>query len=116
MLCLGAATVGGVFFAFSSFVMRALGQLPLEAGVAAMPRINVVLLNAWFLGVFLGTAFLAALAAVTVLPVLPAPDAALLLIAALLYLVGSLTVTVRCNVPRNERLARMEAASAEAAQ
>ena len=81
-----------------------------------MQRINVVVLNAWFLGVFLGTALLAALAAVTALSVLPAPDAALLLVAALLYLIGSLAVTVRCNVPRNERLARLSAASAEAAQ
>ncbi|WP_198022098.1 anthrone oxygenase family protein [Algiphilus aromaticivorans] len=116
LLCLGAATVGGVFFAFSSFVMRALGQLPPEAGVAAMQRINVVVLNAWFLGAFLGTALLASLAAVTALQVLPAPEAAQLLVAALLYLVGPLAVTMRCNVPRNERLARMEAASAEAAQ
>lgn len=54
--CLGAATVGGVFFAFSSFVMKALAQLPPAQGLAAMQRINVVVLNPAFLGVFLGTA------------------------------------------------------------
>ena len=30
--------VGGVFFAFSVFVMRALEQLPREQGVAGIPR------------------------------------------------------------------------------
>ena len=35
---LGAATIGGVFFAFSTFVMKALGQLPPTQGVAAMQR------------------------------------------------------------------------------
>ena len=29
--CIGAATVGGVFFAFSSFVMKALAQLRRES-------------------------------------------------------------------------------------
>lgn len=57
---------------------------------------------------------LAAVGAVVALPSLPAP--ALLLIAALLYLLGSFAVTMRGNVPRNERLARLEAASAEAAE
>ena len=61
---LGAATIGGVFFAFSTFVMRALGQLPPTQGVAAMQRINVVVLNPMFLGTFVGTAVLQALVAV----------------------------------------------------
>lgn len=116
LLCLGAGTVGGVFFAFSTFVMRALGQLPPGSGIAAMQRINVVVLNPWFLGVFLGTAVLAAAGAVVALPSLPAPAAVLLLVAALLYLLGSFAVTMRGNVPRNERLARLEAASAEATE
>src|SRR5262245_41534933 len=57
--CLGSGIVGGVFFAFSTFVMKALGELPASQGVAAMQRINVVVLNRLFLGVFLGTALLA---------------------------------------------------------
>ena len=60
---LGAATIGGVFFAFSTFVMRALGQLPPTQGVAAMQRINVVVLNPVFLGIFVGTAVLQGLVA-----------------------------------------------------
>jgi uncharacterized membrane protein len=53
-----ASTVGGVFFAFSTFVMRALAALPPAQGIAAMQRINVTVLNPLFLGAFLGTALL----------------------------------------------------------
>ena len=64
---LGAATVGGVFFAFSTFVMRALAQLPPAQGIAAMQRINVVVLNPLFLGTFMGTAVLQGLLALLAL-------------------------------------------------
>ena len=55
---LGSALVGGVFFAFSSFVMKALSRLPAAEGIAAMQSINVVVLNPSFLGAFMGTAIL----------------------------------------------------------
>ena len=42
---LGAAMIGGVFFAFSSFVMKALARLPSAEGIAAMQSINIVVLN-----------------------------------------------------------------------
>jgi uncharacterized membrane protein len=49
---LGAALVAGIFFAFSTFVMTALGRLPPEQGIAAMQSINVTVLNPWFFAVF----------------------------------------------------------------
>lgn len=58
LACVGAGTVGGVFFGFSSFIMRALSELPTAQGVAAMQRINVVVLNPVFLTLFIGTAVL----------------------------------------------------------
>lgn len=45
---LGAALIGGVFFAFSSFIMKALARLPSAEGVAAMQSINAVVLNRSF--------------------------------------------------------------------
>ena len=42
---LGSGLVAGIFFAFSTFVMRALGQLPENQGIAAMKAINVTVLN-----------------------------------------------------------------------
>ncbi len=115
LLCIGAGTVGGVFFAFSTFVMGALAQLPASQGIAAMQRINVTVLNPLFLGVFLGTALLALAGAVLALLPWSAPRSLWLLASGLLYLFGSFLVTVAFNVPRNDQLARADAQSSEAA-
>ena len=56
---LGSGLIAGAFFAFSSFVMGALGKLPASQGIAAMQSINVVVINPIFLGVLFGTAALA---------------------------------------------------------
>ena len=53
---LGSALVGGIFLAFTSFVMKALARVPAQEGIAAMQSINVVVLNPSFLGTFAGTA------------------------------------------------------------
>ena len=106
LACIGAATVGGVFFAFSTFVMRALAQLPAGQGVAAMQRINVVVLNPLFLGLFLGTAFLCTACAVAAFLPWSAQRSPLLVASGGLYLAGSLGVTMARNVPRNKKLAR----------
>ncbi len=115
LTCIGAATVGGACFAFSAFVMQALAQLPASQGVAAMKRINVVVLNPLFLGVFIGTALLAAGCVVASFFPWSAPRSPLLVAAGLLYLAGSVFVTRAFNVPRNERLARLSAESSEGA-
>ncbi len=39
----GCGIVGGIFYAFSAFVMRALGRLAPEQGAAAMKAINAVM-------------------------------------------------------------------------
>lgn len=108
---LGAATVGGVFFGFSSFVMKALAQLPAAQGVVAMQHINVVVINPWFMGVFMGTLLLSVACVVVALMI----GSAALLAAGLLYAVGTFGVTMAFNVPRNNRLARLDATSSEAA-
>lgn len=115
LVCIGAGLVGGVFFAFSAFVMKALAQLPEAQGIAAMQRINAVVLNPSFLGVFVGTAVLAAICVLAGFFPWGATRSNWLLGAGLSYLVGSFGVTAAFNVPRNERLARLEAESAEAA-
>ena len=45
MALLGSALVGGILFAFSSFVMKALARVPSAEGIGAMQSINVVVLN-----------------------------------------------------------------------
>lgn len=111
-LCIGAGVVGGVFFAFSTFVLRALADLPDDLGVRAMQRINVVVLNPLFLGVFLGTAALSVACIVVAAGAWPTAAALLLVAASLSYLLGSFGVTMAFNVPRNERLARLQPAVA----
>ena len=114
LLAVGAGLVAGVFFAFSTFVMKALSQLPSEQGVAAMQRINVVVMNPVFLGLFVGTALIAGICGVGAVLSWGSFQSASLLAAAVLYVVGCFGVTVAFNVPRNERLAGLQAESAEA--
>lgn len=52
---IGSALIGGAFFAFSSFVMKALARLPFTEGIATMQSINIVVINPLFLGTFLVT-------------------------------------------------------------
>lgn len=111
---LGCALMAGTFFAFSSFVMRALGRLPPPQGLRAMQSINVAVLNRVFLGVFVGTAFASAALVVGAVLRWPDPAAPWWLAGALLYLVGNLVVTASANVPLNERLARVDAQSPDA--
>lgn len=115
LVAVGAGLVGGVFFAFSTFVMKALVELPAAQGIAAMQRINVVVLNPLFLGVFVGTAVLAGVCVVAAFVLGSGPRAVLLGVAGVAYVLGSFGVTAAFNVPRNERLARLPADSPEAA-
>lgn len=105
---IGSGLVAGVFFAFSTFVMRALARLPSNQGMVAMQSINVVVLNRWFLGTFLGTAVLSAIALCLALLDLRTSSAVYLLAGGISYLAGSLFVTVAFNVPRNESLAKLD--------
>ncbi|TBR24737.1 MAG: hypothetical protein EPO10_25145, partial [Reyranella sp.] len=54
----GSGLVAGIFYAFSSFVMGALGRLPPGHGIEAMQAINVVVINRSFMLAFFGTALL----------------------------------------------------------
>jgi uncharacterized membrane protein len=102
-----AGLVGGVFFAFSVFVMRALSQLAPEPGISAMQRINVTVLNPLFLGTFLGTVPLLALSAYFANLSGHKHMLAWLLGSLLVYTLGSVGVTLVFNVPRNNKLAGM---------
>ncbi|MGH9867293.1 MAG: DUF1772 domain-containing protein [Candidatus Polarisedimenticolia bacterium] len=112
---LGCGLIGGVFYAFSTFVMKALGRIAPAGGVAAMQSINIVVINPWFMGVFLGTALLCLVQAVQSLWRWQEPGAGCRLAGALLYLMGTILVTTVFNVPRNDALARVDPAGAEAA-
>jgi uncharacterized membrane protein len=96
--------MGGVFFAFSSFVFPALERVPDATGVAAMNSINDRAETPVFLTVFLGTAL--ACAALAVWSLLNWSDrrAPLVLAGSAVYVVGNFIVTMAANVPKNNRL------------
>jgi len=106
---LGSAVVGGIFFAFSSFVMKALAAVPSSEGIAAMQSINVVVMNASFLGLFMGTAVLSLGLGGLALANWSHPSALYFLVGTLFYLVGTFLVTALGNVPLNDQLAAVRA-------
>ena len=113
---LGSGRVAGIFYAFSTFVMKALARVPSAQGIAAMQSINVVVINRWFMGAFFGTALGCAALVVFSLFRWDEPTAVYLLVGSLLYLVGSIGVTMVFNVPRNNALAAVDPASASGAR
>jgi uncharacterized membrane protein len=110
----GAGLVAGIFFAFSNFVMAALGRLPPAQGVAAMQAINVTVLNPLFFAVFFGTAALALLLAALAL-LGGVPGTVWTVGGTLLYVGGCIAVTMLGNVPLNNALKALAPDSAEAA-
>lgn len=104
LAALGSGLIAGVFFAFSTAVMNALGRLPAAEGIAAMQWINIVIINPLFLGVFLGTG--AICLGLTIVSLIRWGRGAEILIAgASLYLLGSILITMIFNVPMNNALA-----------
>jgi uncharacterized membrane protein len=108
---LGCGLIAGVFFAFSTFVMSALGRLQPAQGITAMQAINITVINPLFMTVFLGTAAACVLLAISSLLKWHQPGAAYLLLGSLLYLIGTFGVTIMFNVPLNEALAKVESDS-----
>jgi uncharacterized membrane protein len=113
---LGSGVMAGVFFAFSSFVMRALARLPPAQGILAMQSINVVAVTPAFMAVFFGTGVAALAVAVSALLSWEKPGALYLLLGGVLYGVGVFAVTAVFNVPRNNALAAVDPTQADAAR
>ena len=110
---LGCGLMAGFFFAFSICVMRALSATPPEHGISAMQSINVAVINPWFLTPFFGMAVLSVLLNIAAVMRWQEPGAAYVMAGGLLYLFGTFLVTILFNVPRNNALAAVEAASKE---
>lgn len=112
---MGCGLNGGIFFAFSTFVMAGLRRLPPAQGVAAMQSINVTAPTPAFMGLFLGTAVVSLAAMVVTLFDWQSPASVYVVAGGAAYLAGCIILTVAFHVPRNNRLADLDPNSTEAA-
>lgn len=110
----GAALVGGVLLAFSDFVMRGLALTDSTGGIGAMQQINRTVLRSVFLTTFLLMVPAAIVMAVYAGFRLSGSVQLLLISGAAIYAVCVFGVTVFANVPMNNRLDALSAASPEA--
>jgi uncharacterized membrane protein len=98
------AAVGGVFYAFSTFVMKGLDRTEPAEAITAMHGLNAeAQANAPFLALFVGSALLAAGVGVAAALRLSTPGAPYVLAGAVLGLVA-FVVTMAFNVPLNNRI------------
>jgi uncharacterized membrane protein len=103
----GAGVAGGVFFAFSTFVMRALEDLPPADGIRAMQAINKQAPTAWFMALLFGTAAISIAVAIAAITRWGDAAAPYQLAGGLAYL-GGIVLTIAYHIPRNEALAGVQ--------
>jgi uncharacterized membrane protein len=105
---LGCGLMAGVFFTFSVFVMSALARLRPAQGIAAMQSINITAISPLFMTVLFGTGAACICLTLSLLSKWHQPGAVYLLLGSLLYLIGTVLVTISFNVPLNDALAKVE--------
>src|ERR1043165_8476545 len=101
LAAIGSGMMAGLFFAFSTFIMQALGKRPAPVGIAAMQSINETILKPVFFLLFFGTALLSVVLGIQAVLAWDDAGAGWRLAGALLYLIGSIAITMQFNVPLN---------------
>jgi uncharacterized membrane protein len=99
----GSGLAAGVFFAFSTFVMTALGRLPDWQGLMAMQEINDAAPTPWFTLPWIGTAAVCVALVVLALRRRREASAPYVLVGSFLYLTG-IVVTFAYHIPKNDDL------------
>ena len=112
---IGCGLLAGLYFAFSTFIMTALGRIGQVSGIMAMNAINVVIVQSLFIPLFLGTTLASLLLAVTAAFRWGEPGAAAMLAGGALYVIGMFVCTAVIHVPMNNALAAVDPAGVEAA-
>ncbi|OAN42514.1 DUF1772 domain-containing protein [Mycolicibacterium iranicum] len=103
-----SAATGGLFYAFSTFVMRGLDRTEPHAAITAMQGMNAEApANAPFLALFIGSAALAAGVGVATVARWQTPGAGYILAGSILGVVA-FGVTVAFNIPLNNALDRLD--------
>ena len=107
MLWFAVIAVGlmaGVYFTFSSFVMRSLDTIEKPLGMIAMQEINRVILRSVFLPIFFASSAVCAALAVVAIVGGPSTGSTAMLAGSAIYVAGMFVVTVVRNVPLNNAL------------
>jgi uncharacterized membrane protein len=112
---IGCGLLGGIYFAFSTFIMAALGRIAQASGIMAMNAINVVIVQSLFMPLFIGTTLSSLVLAITAVLRWGQPGASAMLVGGVLYVVGMFVCTAVIHVPMNDALAAVDPASTEAA-
>jgi uncharacterized membrane protein len=112
---IGSGVVGGVLFAFSTFIMNALNRLPATQSISAMQAINKAAPNALFMTALFGTAAACVALAIAALFGRGNPATTYQLAGSALYLLA-VVVTIAYHVPRNNALATLDPANVDAAR
>ncbi len=108
---LAFALLGGVFLAFSDFIMRALSVTSGAGGPEAMRAINREVYRYVFMSLFIGMVPVSLILGGGAYVTLPNP--APFVVAAAIYIFGVFGITAACNLPMNNALAAFDAASTE---
>jgi uncharacterized membrane protein len=112
---IGCGLLGGLYFAFSTFMMTALGRIDQAAGISAMNAINVEIVRSLFMPFFLGTTLSSAALAPLAIVRWSEAGAMAMLVGGVLYVLGMFVVTMVFNVPLNDALAAVDPSSPAAA-
>jgi len=104
---IGAAVSGGVLFAFSTFVMKAIGRQPAPEAISTMQSINKFAPNPLFMAALFGSAAACVVLSVSAFRNLDPPASKWLLVGSGLYLAG-IVLTAAYHVPRNDALALID--------
>lgn len=113
-LALWSAVIGGVFSAFSEFIMSALLRTTPAGGIEAMQHINRTVIKTQFVAGILLIAPLSVLFAFYSLTVFEGAALTTLILAPIVYLPTVFLMTIFGNVPMNNKLDRVDHASTEA--
>ncbi|QTX03610.1 DUF1772 domain-containing protein [Agromyces archimandritae] len=106
---IGSGLAGGVFFAFSSFVMAGLDRAGDGAATPVMQGINATAVRPPLMLLLFGTMLVAIVAGVLAL-IAPGAGSPWIIAAGIAYLLGPVLTTGAANVPLNNALDRDEIA------
>jgi len=113
-LALWSAVIGGVFSAFSEFIMSALLRTKPEGGIEAMQHINRDVIKTQFVAGIMSIAVFSILFSIYSLAVFKGAALVVLLLACLVYLPSVFFMTMFGNVPMNNKLESLDPTSTEA--